>query len=413
MKHFIIALLFVSVVTVSCSNEKKLTFMPCGTDEEINYWEKVVSNFTVKTDIEVELLKFPGDPDQQKESLLIPLRARMRDPDVIMLYGDWIYSGIVEDSVESLDDYNLNTTPFFKRAMKLVNPEVVRYIPLDIETGAIYYRRDLLAKYGYSNPPLTWRELVKIAERIQKKERVSTPSFWGFLWQNSDDKAFLAASLEIIANNRGSVRYTNGSPVILSTNNMKALQFIVNLVLSNKISPTNAERMRLEEMRNMFQSGQALFIRDTTAMSGFYMPENQTSHDPVSITAIPSVAGGDRYTTMNGRFLALSSYSDMKDEALMFIAYLCSYGVQRDLILDLGWQPGRRDVYFDSKVLRRRPYYRQIAQIYGNKMLRPYIGAHPYIPNVVRKSFENAIAGRTTSWEALNSVQLRFMEFYQ
>jgi multiple sugar transport system substrate-binding protein len=109
----------------------------------------------------------------------------------------------------------------------------------------------------------------------------------------------------------------------------------------------------------------------------------------------------------------MSTYSDRKDEALMFIAYLCSYTIQRNLILDLGWQPGRRDVYFDSKVLQRRPYYRQIAQIFGSKMMRPYIGTHPYIPNVVRKSFENAIAGRTSAWEALNSVQLRFMEFYQ
>lgn len=413
MKRLFFAIICLAFFFSACAPAKKLTFMPCGTPEEFAYWQTVASNFTKQYDIDVELIPSYGDSDQQKESLLIPLRARMRDPDVVMLDSRWVGNGISDDSIESLDDYDFSTAPFFKHVIKAVNTNGMRYIPLDIETGALYYRKDLLTFYGYDSPPSTWRELVKISSRVQSKRHTGSTNFWGFLWQNSDDDAFLSTTLEFFSSSGGEVLNTNGIPLILTSNNMKVLQFMAALVQSNKVSPGSAYKTGLDDMRAQFMNGQALFVRDTTAMSAYYIPEGGSDNMTVGISPLPATAGRQSCAAMEGRFAAMSAYSDMKNEALLLIAYISSYAVQREFALRFGWKPGRRDVYYDPKVLRKYPYYRQISAIYGAKMIRPSIGTHPYIPGVIRKSFEPVIDGKTPPWEALNAVQLRFLEFYR
>ena len=42
--------------------------------------------------------------------------------------------------------------------------------PLGIDAGLLYYRKDLLKKYGFS-PPKTWHDLIKIAQQITEKEK--------------------------------------------------------------------------------------------------------------------------------------------------------------------------------------------------------------------------------------------------
>jgi Bacterial extracellular solute-binding protein len=82
---------------------------------------------------------------------------------------------------------------FFPRIMtnNTVNGKLVA-IPFFTDAGLLYYRTDLLEKYGFKNPPNSWSELQQMAQTIQEDERkAGSADFWGFLWQGAVRGAYL------------------------------------------------------------------------------------------------------------------------------------------------------------------------------------------------------------------------------
>lgn len=83
-------------------------------------------------------------------------------------------------------------------------------LPVYIDAGVLYYRKDLLRKYGYSKPPNTWDELVNCALKIQKSMRKTNPNFYGFLWQGAQYEGLVCNWLEFAASNGGGIIFKDG-----------------------------------------------------------------------------------------------------------------------------------------------------------------------------------------------------------
>ena len=58
-------------------------------------------------------------------------------------------------------------------------------MPWYTDAGLLYYRTDLLEKYGFESPPETWAELEEQAQTIQEGESARQPDFRGFVWQGN------------------------------------------------------------------------------------------------------------------------------------------------------------------------------------------------------------------------------------
>jgi len=181
----------------------------------------------------------------------------------------WIAQFAASDYLEPLDSYlkenKLELEAFFSRVLNLADKYNGKLIalPVYVDGGPLYYRKDLLKKYGYSKAPTTGEELLNCSLRIQEGERKSNPNFYGFLWQGAQYEGLICNFLEFAGSNQGGIVIADGKILLNSKENRQALQFMYDLIHKHKVSPPNTfTEMKEEEVRIFFQQGNALFERN-------------------------------------------------------------------------------------------------------------------------------------------------------
>jgi trehalose/maltose transport system substrate-binding protein len=123
--------------------------------------------FTQRTGIRVEFLPAPETTTEQLATYRKLLEGGSKIPDV---YGiDVIWSGLLADNLLDLRTYvpEQEIQAHFPEliAGNTVNGRLVA-LPANLNEGMLFYRVDLLRKYGYRAPPKTWEELEAMARRI-------------------------------------------------------------------------------------------------------------------------------------------------------------------------------------------------------------------------------------------------------
>lgn len=108
-----------------------------------------------------------------------------KDERAAIMFIDVIWPG---DFAEHLTDISTLLTPTEMNAVapsmrSAIEVNGVRVMePWFVDTGFLFYRKDLLAKYGFTNPPATWDELEEQSRVIQAGERPTNPMFWSYVF---------------------------------------------------------------------------------------------------------------------------------------------------------------------------------------------------------------------------------------
>jgi multiple sugar transport system substrate-binding protein len=154
---------------VSCNggSEKKVTFAVGGAPNELVYWEKVITEFERQSNIQVEMLRKPSNTDHQRQSLIISLKAEMSDPDVFLMDVAWVGLFAAARWLEPLGE-DFDHSPFFQTVLQSVDIMDGKLIalPVYMDGGVLYYRKDLLKRAGLDGPPRTWGDLLSSAKKI-------------------------------------------------------------------------------------------------------------------------------------------------------------------------------------------------------------------------------------------------------
>jgi len=136
---------------------------------DVGRWTRAVAEeWAKKTNNSVEYIGRPADATSTLQLYLQFWGSKSGDVDVYMV--DVIWQGIVAPHAVDLKKYvkDDEIKEFFPRSIEnnTVNGRLVS-IPWFIDAGLLYYRTDLLEKYGYKAPPKTWEELAEMARRFK------------------------------------------------------------------------------------------------------------------------------------------------------------------------------------------------------------------------------------------------------
>jgi len=332
--------------------------------------------FTRQTGIRVEFLPAPETAAEQLATWRKLLEGGARVPDV---YGiDVIWPGILADNLLDLRAYipEEEIQAHFPQliANNTVNGRLVS-LPANLNEGALFYRVDLLRKYGYRAPPKRWEELEAMARRIQSGERASgNRDFWGFVWEGAPSEALTCNALEWqVSEGGGTILDENGRVTVNNPKSIRAWDRAARWVGS--ISPPGVVAYKEWDAGNMWQAGNAAFLR---SWASEYIADRAPGcliRDRFDMAPLPSGAAG-MAATLGGYGYGVSRHSFHPREAAMLVRFLCSREAQVRRCGHTTDAPSISQLYDEQVVLASNPHFQRLLEVFRKgAVLRPARGA--------------------------------------
>lgn len=388
--------------------ETDLVFGVGGAPSELAAWEKVVRKFEADSGISVRLLRQPANSQQQLQGLMVAMKSKQQNPDVFLMDVAWVGLFSAAGWLVPLD--NLDRTPFFGELLNRtdVYDGLLMAAPVYLDGGILYYRTDLLEKAGMTRPPETWRELAESAKKVQEQMRPENPGFFGFVWQGAQYEGLVVNFLEFAGASGGiQLQHETGGVRVALKANLKALRFMRDLIWDYEISPPSAyTEMQEEEVRTFFQSGNAMYERNWPYAWTLHQSDGSPVKGKVGIAPLPAPEGEKGVSTLGGYHIGVSKYSDRKADAKKFAAYVTSKEAQRMVVLELGWNPGRGDLYEDEALLERYPHFGEFKDIFRKARPRPVIPYYIQVSNILQTYISGALARNRSPESALEHAQI-------
>jgi trehalose/maltose transport system substrate-binding protein len=335
----------------------------------------LAQRFTKDTGIKVNVVPHPAASDASYSQLARAFSSKSSSIDVAMI--DVVWPG-------AFAPYLVDLKPKLGAQARLHAPGIVANDTVDGKLvampwfgdfGILYYRTDLLKKYGYKTPPATWAQLFTMAKKIQDGEQASNPNFYGFVFQGNAYEGLTCDSLEWLASSGGG-QFIDGGKVTI--NNPKAAA-ILDLFRQNigVTTPRGVTSYQETEAHNAFVGGNAAFMRNWPYAYSIADGAGSKVKGKFSVTTLPHGPGGAPVGTVGGWQLAVSKYSKNPDASIEFVRYMTSPAVEKfDAIFNTN-VPTIPSVAKDPAVVKANPYLKpQIATV--ARVTRParYLKAH-------------------------------------
>lgn len=352
-------------------------------------------------DIRIKDETLPSSTDEQHQFYVINLEGRSSDFDVYALDVIWVQefarAGWLRDLSHVLPSKKRND--FFRGPMEAaVYRDKVYAIPWYIDAGILYYRKDLLEKYGFSSPK-TWFDLVHIASEVIRQE----PDLYGFIWQGKQYEGLLCVALEYIHSNGGDI-LKDGKVVIDSAENIEALGFMHDLIYKYHVTPVLVTTMIEEPTRHIFGKGKALFMRNWPYAWNIFDADDSPVKGKVGVSILPEFPGHQSSPTLGGWHLGINAYSKHSESAERFIEFLTSYEVQKTLSLTIGYKPTLKVLYKDPDLIRAQAFTTSLYDAFEHASPRPITPYYMMISQVIQPEFSAVLSGTKGPEEALKAA---------
>jgi trehalose/maltose transport system substrate-binding protein len=247
-------------------------------------------------------------------------------------------------------------------------------IPWFTDGGILYFRTDLLEKYGIEKGPETWAELEQAAKTIQDGERAAgNDAFQGFVWQGKAYEGLTCDGLEWQASQGGGVIIDpDGTVTVNNPNAIAAFKRAKGWISS--VSPEGVTTYQEEEARGVWQGGNAAFMRNWPYAYSLGQAADSVIKDKIGFSVLPMGEGeGAQHTaTLGGWQMFVSKYSKSQEAAIEFAKYMSSIELQKSKAIEQSNAPTIPSLYDDPDVLAANPPFGALKDVFlGGAVARP------------------------------------------
>jgi trehalose/maltose transport system substrate-binding protein len=374
------------------------------------YAKALAEEWAQKTGNKIEYIGRPNDASATLQQYQQYWAAKSPDVDVYQI--DVIWQGIAAHHAVDLKKYYQEDEikAYFPRIVEnnTVGGKLVS-IPLYTDAGILYYRTDLLEKYGYKDPPRTWEELAAMAKKIQDGERAAgNHDFQGFVFEGKASESVTCNALEwIYSYGGGSVIEPDERVTINNPNAIRALDVAHSWI--GTISPAGVSTYGEEEARNVWQAGNAAFMRNWPYAYALGADPKSPVSGKFDVTVLPKGGdNGNNAACLGGWQLMISAYSSVADVSADLVRYLSSPEIQKKRAIKFSILPTRPALYSDPDVLAKNPFFKIMLNVFNNAVARPstVTGAdYNQLSTAFFQNVNNVLTGAESGKDAVAEVE--------
>ena len=369
--------------------------------------EEMVKPWEEQTGHTVKIVTMPASTSDQFAQYRLWLAAGTTDIDLYQTDVIW---------APQLADHFVDMTEAAKDVLPEHFPSIIESqtvdgrlvaMPLYTDAPALFYRKDLLEKYG-KEVPTTWEELAATAQEIQDGERAAGASdLWGYVWQGNAYEGLTCDALEWVKSfGGGQIVEADGTISINNENAAKAIDTAASWV--GTISPPGVLSYQEEEARGVWQTGNSVFMRNWPYAYALSAGEDSAVKDKFDVAPLPSGGEGSA-ATLGGWNVAVSKYSDNQEAAISLALFLSSADGQKFRALESGHLPSIAALYEDAEIAEKVPLIPRWKEVFESAVPRPSAptkGKYNEVSAKFWSAVHETLSGNGTAAENLELLEL-------
>ena len=276
-------------------------------------------------------------------------------------------------------------------------------LPALADSLFLYYRKDLLQKYGLP-VPTTWPELAVTAKKVMQAE--NNPQLQGLSFQGKAVEGAVCTFL---------LPYWSQGGEIISDGKMafdrRKAEAGLNMwqgMVRDGIAKANVSEVSTDDTRKEFQAGRVIFaVSWGYAWNHFESGIDTKVANKVAVVKLPAMPGGKSVSCMGGWNWAVSAFSKNKLAAVKLVRWLSSAEVSKQLAIKGSFHPVYPALYTDADVVAAVPWFADALPVVESARARPVSAAYKMISDALRINTNTVMAGVKTPNEALSEIELR------
>jgi multiple sugar transport system substrate-binding protein len=276
-------------------------------------------------------------------------------------------------------------------------------LPAFADSLFLYYRKDLLEKYGEQAPP-TWPELARVAKKIQQGE--NNPNLQGLSFQGKAIEGAVCTFLlpywslggEVIRDGKMSFERTKAEAGLNMWRTM----------VSEGVAKKNSAEVGTDDTRKELQAGKVIFgVNWGYAWNHFQSGADTKVKGKVGVVKLPAMPGGKSVSCMGGWNWAVSAYGKNKAASVALVRWLASPAVAKQIAIKGSLHPVFAEVYKDPEVLAAVPWFADALPVVETARPRPVTPMYRAVSDALRINTNTVMAGVKTPQQALDEIEQR------